>query len=212
MGLFLALSGVINASATDVRSALSDFVKERSGGFELVPGTTDEPNIGIIAQTGPHTTVLYPDGFCEWDDASEHISAQLKCPVFSLHIHDEDLWMFLLFQDGKEVGRFNPMPNYWDELSPEEMAEWRGDASLIAQLVPGVSVASISKYLVEWDLDEVQEQKAYPDDKAPRGDCWQLCDFMDKIGLEYPLREDGTIVGETFRLWTYAFPLQGTGK
>ena len=29
-------------------------------------------------------------------------------------------------------------------------------------------------------------------------DCWQLCDFMKRVGLEYPLDDTGKVLGETY--------------
>ncbi len=198
MGLFLALSGVVDAKQGDVAAALAGYAKGRSGSFDLAQGSTDDRNIGAIVQEGPNTTVLYPDGFFEWDEASRHLSASLGKTVFALHIHDGDLWMFVLFADGAEIGRFNPMPDYWEELPPEEMAMWQGDADLIAQRIPGVSAAAIARYFKAWDDEDAG--KAYPDDEFEYGDCWQMCDFMKRVGLAYPLTDTGEPRGDTFRL------------
>jgi hypothetical protein len=208
MGLFLALSGVVGVDSEAVRKALSDYANSHGGGFELHKGTTDEPNIGVVTCKGPNTTVIYPDGFCEWDDVSRHISEQLACPVFSLHIHDGDFWMFVLFKDGKEIGWFNPIPEYWEELSEEDRAKWAGDASLVANLIPSTSTSTIECYLTAWDTDEETNRKAYPDDEFCIGDCWQMCDFMRKVGLDYPMGNDGAIHGDTFRFWTKTFRLR----
>jgi len=205
MGLFVALSGVVDAPRVDVQDALAEFAQGRSGGFELAQESADSPNIGVVTRTGKNATILYPDGFCEWDDASKHISARLGKPVFSLHIHDGDLWMFILFQNGEEISRFNPVPGYWEEVTLEEKARWKGDASLIAGLLPDVPPDSIAKYFVEWDLEQEEQTKAYPTDEFASGDCWQMCDFMKKLGLEYPMGADGSIMGDTFRLWTKLF-------
>ena len=201
----MALSGVVDAPRLDVQNALTEFAQGRSGGLELAQGSTDNPNIGVITKTGKNTTVLYPDGFCEWDDASKHISSRLGKLVFSLHIHDGDLWMFLLFQNDEEIGRFNPIPGYWEEMTPEDKTKWTGDARQISGLLPSVSPDAIAKYFVEWDLEQQEESKAYPDDEFAIGDCWQMCDFMKKIGLEYPIGADGSALGDTFRLWTKEF-------
>jgi hypothetical protein len=202
MGLFLALSGVIGAEATDVKNALSDFAQSQNGGLELAEGTTDDPNIGVISRNGPNTTVVYPYEFFEWDDASKFLSEKLRKPVFSLHIHDEDLWMFVLFLNGKEIDWFNPVPEYWeDDLPIEEKKRWKGNTSLIAGLIPSVNIDAIAKYLVEWNLDDEDPKKAYSDDEFTNCDCWQMCDFMKKIGLEYPIGNDGSIHGDTFRFW-----------
>lgn len=208
MGLFIALSGVIGATSDDVIEALSDFAQSQHGGFELAEGTTDDPNIGLITTDGPNTTVMYPDGFCEWDDVSKALSERLAKPVFSLHIHDGALWMFVLFQHGEEVGCFNPVPGYWEELLPEERKRWEGDAALISELIPSVPTEAITKYFVEWDLDDEDPSKAYPDDEFTICDCWQMCDFMKRIGLEYPMGDDGSITGKAFRFWTKGFRLR----
>ena len=208
MGLFLAMSGVIGAESNDVKDVLSNFAQSKSGGFELAQGTVDAPNIGIITQDGPNTTVMFPDGFCEWDEVSKEISLKLAKPVFSLHIHDGDLWMFVLFQNGKEIGWFNPHPEYWKNLSPEEKEKWKGDATLVAEIIQDISIDSIDKYFVEWDLENADPPKAYPDDKFTFGDCWQMCDFMKKIGLKFPVGDDGTIHGETFLFWMKGFRLR----
>ena len=207
MGLFLSLSGLFDVDSDDVIKALSSFAQNQSGGFELTEGRTDESNIGVITFSGSNTTVMYPDGFLEWDAVSKYLSENLGITVFSFHIHDGDLWMFILFQSGKEMGRFNPVPGYWEELPPHEKEKWRGDATLIADLVPAVSVDSIAKYFVEWDLKDESLAKAYPDDEFCFGDCWQMCDFMKKVGLDYPVGDDGSIKGEAFRFWTKGFHL-----
>lgn len=205
MGLFLAISGVIGAESEAVKKALSDYAVNHGGGFEMAEGTTNDSNIGVVTRNGANTTIIYPDGFTEWDEVSRHISEQLACPVFSLHIHDGDLWMFVLFKNGKEIGCFNPIPDYWEELTEDERAKWAGDASLIAGLLPKTSAPSIERYLTAWDPEEEGGSKAYPDDEFCTGDCWQMCDFMKKIGLHYPMKDDGGIDGDTYRLWTKSF-------
>jgi len=143
--------------------------------------------------------VLYPWEFLEWDEASRQLSSQLSVPVFSFHIHDEDLWMFVLYDRGEQVAQFNPLPEYWDDGIPdEERASWSGDAATIASRIPGVEIDAISPYLRHWDLDEEAPGKAFPEDQFHFHDCWQMCDFMRKIGLRYPLDDTGRVLGETY--------------
>ena len=200
MGLFVALSGVIGASADDVQGALKAFAASRAGSFESTAGMPGEPNTGSITQYGVNTTVMYPEGFSEWYDASSFLSANLEKPVFSLHIHDEDLWMYILFRGGDEIGCFNPIPDYWEELAPEERARWKGDAEIIAGVVPGLTPAAVSNYLIEWTPQQQGGVRAYPDDEFQIGDSWQMCDFMRKIGLEYPMGGESTSAGQSFTM------------
>jgi hypothetical protein len=201
MGLFLAASGVIGADSAAVERSLGSFVDAKGGIFEQRSATTDDPNIAVIAQAGPNTTFLYPREFMGWDELSQHLSKELQLPVFSFHIHDGDLWMFVFFDKGNKVTQFNPIPEYWEELDPEEKTSWAGDAEAVCQHLPGVSSESIKNYFVEW-TEEVagSGRKAYPDDEFACGIDWQLTDFMRRVGLKYPLRDDGTPDGPTFRL------------
>jgi hypothetical protein len=199
MGLFLAMSGVIGAQKDAVESALRSFAEGRKGSLQRSERTTDDEDTLVLLEENANCSVLYPDGFIEWDDASRHLSAQLNVPVFSLHIHDDDLWMFILFDKGEPVAQFNPIPEYWSAgISEEERASWAGDAASIASRIPGLTPEAISPYLRHWDLDDENPGKAFADDEFQFHDCWQMCDFMKRIGLKYPLDAAGGILGETY--------------
>lgn len=201
MGLFLAGSGIVGRDSTAVESSLANFASTNAGAFEKRVGTTDDPNIGVMAAGGQNTTILYPRDFMFWDDLSQHLSKELQAPVFSFHIHDGDLWMFVLFDKGEWVDAFNPLPDYWEELDPAERTRWTGDALAVCRCVPGLNPASIKNYFVEWTPElEDSRTKAYPDDEFPYGSDWQLTDFMRRVGLRYPLRDDGNPDGPTFYL------------
>jgi len=201
MGLFLMMSGVIGSEPSNVHNALRAYAEQKSIMFEL-KDTTDKPGtpgIGIISQNNQNITVLYPEDFSDWDEASQFISKYLSKPVFSLHIHDGDLWMYILFNNGQEADWFNPLPEYWEKLPENEKDKWKGNAERVAQLIPSVSADAIKKYLVEWDLKQEKEgMKAYPDDEFAKYDCWQVVDFMKKTGLKYP--DGDEIPCETFYL------------
>jgi hypothetical protein len=155
----------------------------------------------VITESGPNTTILYPSQFMFSEESSQHISKDLQVPVFSFHIHDGDLWMFILFDNGERATQFNPIPEYWGELDPQEKFAWAGDVERLTRLVPGLSADAIRNYFVEWTVDIVaSSRKAYPDDSFEYGVDWQLTDFMRRVGLKYPVRDDGSLAGETFRL------------
>src|SRR5436190_13752237 len=122
MGLFLAASGIVGAESAAVERSVASFANSHGGTFEQREGATDDPNIGVITQGGSNTTILYPREFVHRDDLSQHLSKDLRVPVFSFHIHDGDLWMFEMFDKGEMVTQFNPVPEYWDELDPDEKA------------------------------------------------------------------------------------------
>jgi hypothetical protein len=200
MGEFLAMSGVAGRTRKDVARALREFASSKDGEMENAPAQAELFEHLIISgdEDGP-VTVHYPSGFFGWDEASSFLSASLNAPVFSLHIHDGDLWMYVLFANGEEVDHFNPIPDYWSaEPSPEERSIWAGDAKIVARYW-SVDPASVEKYLVTWDLEDDDAGKAYESDQFPINECWQLTDFMRSVGLSYPIDDDGVIHGEWYR-------------
>jgi len=202
MGTFLALSGVAcgpTQTRGDVAAALRDFAEAKGG--SMTPGPVDDERKQLViagGDGGAPVTVLYPDGFIGWDDASRHLSTALDAPTLSLHIHDGDLWMYLLFSEGQVVDQFNPIPDYWGELSPEECDSWRGNAAVLAEHWPATDAASIEKYLVSWDLDSEALSKAYENDEHAIGVDWQLLDFMRKLNLIYPMGDSGELLGDPY--------------
>jgi hypothetical protein len=199
MGEFLAMSGVGGASRQDVIRCLEEFANSRGG--LMLPSPAGQPydHLIVAGEEGGPVTVMYPSEFFGWDDASSYLSESLHAPVLSLHIHGGDLWMYVLFNNGEEIDHFNPIPDYWSEhLCPEERSLWMGDAGVVAGNWQSVDASSIEKYLVTWDLDDDEPGKAYEDDEFPINDCWQLTDFMKKLGLVYPIDHQGRALGETY--------------
>ena len=181
MGQFLSISGVIGCGEELVAGALRAYAEGNGGSLEKAQLTVEDYGCLVISEGIGGTTVLFPGDFFEWDSASQYLSQRLKQPVFSFHIHDGDLWMFALYEKDEVVDQFNPMPDYWHELDSAERLSWQGNASEVAKRVPGLSPDQVSKYLVQW------------------GDDWQLVDFMNKLGLEFPLDDRGAPHGLTCR-------------
>jgi hypothetical protein len=199
MGLFLCMSGVVGAKQTDVEKALKEYAAARGGRFEPTTKRSPSWEVLILGESDGNTTVVYPGEFLAWDDAAAYLSQSLDVPVFSFHIHDDDLWMYVLFVAGEAADQFNTIPDYWnDDLSDEERQLWAGDAATVARFCPHVREDAIRKYLVPWDLEEDEPGKAYKDDEFDYGDCWQLMDFMRRLGLPYPFSPEGQPLGKTF--------------
>jgi hypothetical protein len=201
MGEFIAMSGFKGCTRTDVVRSLGEFALSKNGLMEQASSEAEPFEHLLISgdENGP-VTVLYPDDFFGWDEASNFLSVSLGVPVLSLHIHDGDLWMYILFVDGEEVDHFNPISDYWsEELSPDERSLWAGDAEVVAKVWKGVDAPSIEKYLVTWALDDDEPGKAYDSDTYTFNDSWQLTDFMEKLGLSYPIDDKGEAHGERYR-------------
>jgi|WetSurMetagenome_2_1015567.scaffolds.fasta_scaffold102317_2 hypothetical protein len=185
MGLFLACSCVVGAGRSHIQEVLAAFSQSAAPESDEYLGQDGEE--AVYAESDGNTTVLYPDGFCAWDEASKRISDALQTTVFSFHIHDDDLWMFVAFRQGREVAWFNPLPDYWsDKISDEERRQWAGDASAVAGLLPGKKPEEFAPYFIYWSGEVMDAgEKARPDDEFPAGNCWQMVDFMRRCGFVY---------------------------
>ena len=129
-------------------------------------------------------------------------------PVFSLKIFDGDFWKYRLFANGDEVDHFNPIPDYFGELSEEELRSWAGDAAVVCQHWPNVAHEQISGYLTRWDDGEDGltyfrnnfSEKAYPEDVYGKGEAEQVSDFMSKLGLARPWDEEAWLPADEYLL------------
>jgi hypothetical protein len=196
MGLFAALSGVIGSQTDRVRQEIRAYVQ--SGRLrEQLP----KRDRGTILQTANNVTVLYPASFCNWDDVSQFMSEKLPTSVFSFHIHDGDLWMFVLFQNGSRVTQFNTVPNYWEELDAAGLATWTADPRKVADAAR-VSAEEVAPYLVRWNDEDLEQPSHFArvGDRFPRGSEWQVTDFMLRLGFQYPIDDQGQMQGERFNL------------
>ncbi|MCM5661950.1 hypothetical protein [Galbibacter mesophilus] len=201
MGLFLSMSGVIGKTKEDVEKCLKEFAKKNGGDLLKENLDNENPNFCVINENKGNVTILYPSGFEKSEDVSKYLSEKLDCPVFFFHIHDGDLWLYFFYSSGELVDQFNPIPDYWDDnLSETEIDEQKGNPQLVAELVPNIKKENIANYYVRWDL-EAEPIKAYPQDEFTNED-WQVLDFMDKIGLKYPISDSGTAVGTIYKFWT----------
>lgn len=199
MGLFLSLASVIGRGQTPVITALQDFAMQ--AGAVCRPATHAEASgeLCVLQEADGNTTLFFSDEYSTAENAAEFLSRRLAAPVFALHIHDGDFWMYVLYYKGEVVDQFNPIPDYWEEdLSAQEAANWQGNAATIARYVPAVQAPDIENYLVRWEPDAAEPPKAYPTDEYGQ-EAWQLLDFMKRLQLPFPITEDGP-AGLAFRL------------
>ncbi|MBS1597308.1 MAG: hypothetical protein JST75_03725 [Bacteroidetes bacterium] len=208
MGMFLSITSVVGKLQSEVANSLSNYAKSVGGGLEQGDIDIDSENFCVIEEADSNTTIFNPNAYLEWDDSSRFISTELNAPVFSFHIHDGDLWMYVLFVNGEIVDQFNPIPDYWEEnITEEEIQSWRGNPTIVAKYVNSLKQTEIEKYLVRWDSESEGSKKAYSDDEFAQED-WQLLDFMKKLKLPYPLYDDGKPKGQVYKLWTKQLQLK----
>lgn len=202
MGQFLSMAGVIGCDEESVIGSLRSYAEDRGGLLEEAEPAEDHTSRLIVSSGISGVTALFPDSFLDWDDAAQSLSERLGTPVFSFHIHDSDLWMYLLFDSGEFVDQFNPVPDYWEELEDFERLQWEGDPEVVARCVPGVSMGQVSRYLRIWGneiFESAERRKAYPTDQFYYGDDWQLVDFMRVLGLDFPLDDKEGPLGNPYQ-------------
>ena len=200
MGQFIQLTSVVGKTKNEVENSLRNYAASKGGGLEKKMLPVDHDNFCTICEADHNTTIFYSYAYDEWEQSSKFISKELKAPVFTFHIHDSDLWLYIFFVNGKLADQFNPIPDYWDdELDDEEIESWQGNAETISKYL-NIDKSEIEKYLIIWDLEE-EETKAYPTDQYTNEDL-QLLDFMKKLKLPYPLDQSEEPIGEIYRFWT----------
>ena len=101
----------------------------------------------------------------------------------SLYIYDGDYWGYNLFDNGQEIDKFNPLPDYFDDIDESEIEAYKGNSDIVAQYF-NINKDSIENYLIFWTDELMDEGKAYENDEFGYED-WQLVDFMEKLGYKY---------------------------
>lgn len=114
-------------------------------------------------------------------------------PWMELRIQEGSLWDYTLLHGDQVVDQFSTLPEYWDPDDTVTCDANRGDASLLTRLWD-VPLERIERYLEPWGYRELDEGtfdttrrgKAYPDDQHEYGDIWQMLDFLNALGGDYP--------------------------
>ena len=110
MGHFMQLGGVLD-SEENIKKAL----EELKGSHKILN------SVGYHSENDDRTLLFLDD--CEGgvEEAMQDLSKKLETSTFYFHIHDGDLWMYSFYVKGEELDRFNTQPDYWEEISPEQM-------------------------------------------------------------------------------------------
>lgn len=179
MGLFLETAVIPDTREEKVRAALEELAR-RFPDLKTAECQFKEQNGGV--------SVLFNEYCAGYEDFAKELSAQLNSLVLYLYIYDEDFWGCYLCENGQLLDEFNPMPDYFEEISDAERQRVAGNSALIAERFH-VPEADIKRYFLPWTeeiLDAPEPQKAYEDDQCSIGDCWQMIWFMEKLGYPYP--------------------------
>lgn len=188
MGAFFCLIGIAKSPPSDLLEALmtlespkGDFVElyeNPSGNYLTMPGQNMHDAKGIVRQLSRQLPV--------------------SCCLFSFG--DDVVWGYDLFHGGRLVDSYSSRPNFFAQVSEDEVLRLKGRPEVICAHWPYVSAEDISDYLTNKELlSKDADSKAYEGDKRNEWDAWQLCDFMRKLGLEYPVDENGALIHEPLK-------------
>lgn len=183
MGLFLQTAIIQNCKKDEVEKVVRELADVSR--FGLVPEECDY----VVFDKG--VSILFNDHCIGYEKLAEAISKEVKRPVMLLYIYDEDFWGYFLYDNGEEIDWFSPMPDCLEEISEDEYKKFSGNSRIISKYF-GVDEDIIKKYLVYWteELMDDYDAKAYEDDEFEQCNCWQMVDFMKKIGYPYLFEDE----------------------
>lgn len=130
--------------------------------------------MGVFLQTA-----LFPG--CAESTARAAVETAAKNPVFRI---DLKRCKYAQSYEGTQVlmegDCFGP-------VSPREKQRLSGNPAALSGWLPTWDTAMMRRYLVHWsDLDEAaMEETACPGDRFTYGDCWQMTDFMARLGFPW---------------------------
>lgn len=181
----------------DARAAITAVAEKYSCSFdELEKGDSAQdgmiisdliPDACQYIENAKGVSILFNEHCIGYDSLAKAVSGESGKAILLLYIYDGDYWGYWLYDKGEVIDEFNPMPDYFEDISEEKLQKLKGNADSIANYFQ-VEKASIEKYLVRWS-EETMDQKAYEDDEFGYGD-WQMADFMRRLGFPYEFGEE----------------------
>ena len=133
MGTFFSNCQVQSDSQVAVADALTMLLKEPAYVSPSVGGW-----VGV-----------YPEGTrTDLAKLAKQLSKQLSCGVFTWNVHDDDIFYYTLFEDGKRRDEFNSSPDYFNPVSKGEMKRLHGKPEVLVPFcLPGVSTSQVQEVL-----------------------------------------------------------------
>jgi hypothetical protein len=137
MGSFFTNYQVRGKSTTEVRDALAPLVETRAY---------------VSPEKGGWVTVYDEASDDQNDETFKHIAAELsrklQTAVFAFLVHDSDIAIYWLCQNGALIDEFNSAPDYFKEAGEKAKARVRGKAEALLPLcVAGTSLAQVEEVI-----------------------------------------------------------------
>jgi WD40 repeat protein len=117
MGAFYGSIHIRTENSDVVQKALEDVAKEADCRFLLGPALN-----GWIS--------VFPNNAGQSDQTSVEIAKRLPCDILHLVVHDDDIFSYYFYRDGRLIDRYNSCPDYFSKVSDEEKQQCRGRPEL----------------------------------------------------------------------------------
>jgi WD40 repeat protein len=122
MGTFYGSIHVRTEKSDEVQKALDEVAKAANCKFLVGP-----PVKGWIS--------VFPDNGGQGDETSIETAKRLPCDIFHLVVHDDDIFSYYFYRNGRLIDQYNSRPDYFGEVSEEEKQQCRGRPELFQDLL-----------------------------------------------------------------------------
>jgi hypothetical protein len=122
MGVFFTNYHVRKVDAEACAKALTTLISSRA----------------LVTDSKNGWTTVYDEQSESQDDNVLHrlakaLSSKLKTTVIAMMVYDSDIFVYLIYENGKLVDQFDSKPDYFGPVSEARKKEWRGE---FAKLIP----------------------------------------------------------------------------
>lgn len=128
-------------------------------------------------------TAVQLEGALGFADLAEELSRVCCAPVMLLYLYDSDFWGYDYYFAGREVDHFSSCPEYFGE-DGAQCERLAGNPSVLVGDFPIRRPEEVNRYFpLSLNCKPEAEAFAYPGDRYPYGDCWQMTDFIARLGF-----------------------------
>ncbi|MBX3368342.1 MAG: hypothetical protein KF912_13600 [Phycisphaeraceae bacterium] len=108
------------------------------------------------------------------------LSKDLKCPALGAMVHDSDVLILMLFEQGRVVMDYNSAPSYFEDVEPQ--APSGADAAALCRAFGSDRVAEVEQILNQWSDPEVDVEADF-DESAFDSEEMRLAALAKALGL-----------------------------
>lgn len=138
MGAFFNSIHVKSEDSDLVQKALERIAKEQDCKFLLNPTIN-----GWVS--------IYPSEIGREEPISADIAMLIPNDIFHLMVHDDDVFFYYFYRNGRLIDRYNSNPDYFEAADDEELKESSGRPELFQDLLPNAKALDKIKKLLAAD-------------------------------------------------------------